>query len=58
MGHMRALMWLKNTSSLLTCIKLREILRSNFEGLDVYKPRNKYHFFKVVFVEKATIKIW
>lgn len=46
MGHMGALMWFKEKKSVflhvkLTCIKLREILRNSFEGLEVYKPGSK-----------------
>lgn len=48
MGHTGALMWLQKKkkkmyffSVKLTCVKLREILRSSFEELEVYKPKNK-----------------
>lgn len=38
----------------LTFIKLREILRSSVEGLEVYKLKNKEHILKVIFNVKKS----
>lgn len=36
----------------LTCIKLRGILRSNLEQLEVYKPRNKVYSESIFYVNR------